>query len=200
MFQMNWLKGSPVRFHHGEKADRLLYISGYEWREFPPFVFVGVAAVTLFAIGTALHLFLASRFLDSTPFFVVAIVGIGVFEWLWDYRRVVLFWRDGTIETPNGLPDRVGMRELPVNHRAIASIELTRECRGTGVVIYTIEGESIVVGHKLRTADARKVAVQLTKALHQLRDSIATVEAAQQAFYAKRAEPLLKWLQNPTLS
>lgn len=189
---LNWLRGHPIRVRDEQGT---LHVSGYQWREIPLYVFllIGTAAVVLF--GLAVLRFTVDGIWGGAPFLLAMFLSLGLFEGLWDYVRVIEFWQYGQIKSSNGLPNRFGARQLPFDHDAIASIEVTGECEGAGVAIYTVEGETIIVGHKLRTVDARRVAVQLTKALRDMRESMATINNAEPKHTAKDGQRFLEEIE-----
>jgi hypothetical protein len=85
------------------------------------------------------------------------------------WRRIILFERGGDILSPHGLPQRFFRRDLPIKHDTITSIEVVQDGNRAAVAIHTDYGETYIVGRLELMADARLVAVQLTKALHELR-------------------------------
>ncbi|MBX9865079.1 MAG: hypothetical protein K2Y42_20245 [Hyphomicrobium sp.] len=175
---LNWLRGHPIRVRDEQGT---LHVSGYQWREIPLYVFFLIGTAGAASFGLFVLRFTVDGFWIASPYLLAMWLSIGLFEGLWDYVRVIEFWQHGAIKSSNGLPNRFGARQLPFDQDAIASIEVTGECEGAGVAIYTVEGETIIVGHRLRTVDARRVAVQLTKALRDMRESMATINGAQAA-------------------
>lgn len=90
-------------------------------------------------------------------------------------HRAVVFQSDGVIYTPHGLPGYEGWRAVEGNHAGIASIE-SRLHRGEYIVVMiSHEGDQVWVSQNLTQASALKVAVQLTRALAELR--LAAAEA-----------------------
>lgn len=89
-------------------------------------------------------------------------------------RRAIFFRRDGSVYVPRGIPFDRRAGELGWTQDIFRSIELrkTRE-HGFAVDIHTSEGDAIMIGWKMSEAAARKLAVQLTKALRELREAIA---------------------------
>jgi hypothetical protein len=97
--------------------------------------------------------------------------------------RIVIFKRDGAILTPNGIPRRIlPVRKLWFPHARIASIELTGDCQNFGVMLFTIDGESVLLAENMHKADARLVAVQLTRALLEMRDGLANARPPRMAY------------------
>ena len=89
-------------------------------------------------------------------------------------RRAIFFRRDGSVFVPRGIPFDRRAGELAWRQDIFRSIEVrkTRE-HGYAVDIHTSEGDAIMIGWKMSDATARKLAVQLTKALRELRETTA---------------------------
>jgi hypothetical protein len=97
------------------------------------------------------------------------------------FPRIVKFTRDGSVLTPHGLPSRPFLRRLDFPHTQISSIEATRNCRDHGVVMFTTEGHTILLAERMFKADAHLAGVQLTKALQEMRQSLATMAGQRPA-------------------
>lgn len=184
MMDFSWFRGLPIR--HRDSEHRLVE-TGYHWHELPHDRVWLVAATGASALYLSVTYYSEANFKMALPCAAVAAIYADILLRLLLRRRSVIFSRDGSVRMPYGRPNKLGVRKLRINHASIASIETTQECEGTGVAIYTVDGQTILVGHKLRTSSARLVAVQITKALHELRDSIATVDSTRSAFYAQVA-------------
>jgi hypothetical protein len=184
MIDFGWFWGSPIRQSDDEHR---LVETGYHWHELSHDMIWVAAATFVSALYLSVAYYSESNFKAALPFAAVAAIYSDILLRLLLRRRTVVFRRDGSVRMPYGRPNKIGVRKLRIDHASIASIETTRECEGTGVAIYTVDGQTIIVSHKLRPSSARLVAVQLTKALHELRDSIATVGSTRSAFYAQIA-------------
>jgi hypothetical protein len=112
------------------------------------------------------------------------IAGVGLLALLaglQKWPRIVMFTREGHILTPHGLPGRPLLRRLEFPHTQINSIETTRNCRDHGVVMFTTEGRTILLAERMFKADAHLAGVQLTKALREIRESMATIANQRRA-------------------
>jgi hypothetical protein len=104
-------------------------------------------------------------------------------------ERSLILRRDGTIETPHGLPREKKVRRLRFGQAEIVSIEVIGAISGmtqdwtSSVALITGDGHTIPVGAKLHSEEAREVAVALTMAL---RDMRAAVRAPQVPVSAPR--------------
>ncbi|MEZ5898493.1 MAG: hypothetical protein R3D51_03270 [Hyphomicrobiaceae bacterium] len=89
-------------------------------------------------------------------------------------RRGILFRRDGSVYVPYGIPFDRRAGDLAWTQDIFRSIEVreTRE-HGHAVDIHTSEGDAIMIAWHMSEATARKLAVQLTKALRELREATA---------------------------
>lgn len=169
---LRYPNGPPIR---DREPDNNLIASGYQWDERSGihlvFAVLCVCLLALFGMN------LWAGFKREAAQFLMAASACGfISSVFWDWRRSVIFHRDGRVGTPGGTPRRFWRRQLRTDTSKIASIEVTREGEHYGVGIFTTEGETFIVSHNMRAPDARLVAVQLTKALHELRASNATVE------------------------
>lgn len=177
--------GPAIRDHDGNGR---LIAAGYQWDEFPHIRLLFIGAVLVSSTYLCVVNSRTGGVAAALPFVLSGAISIAVGTWLWECRRTIVFRRDGNVLAPNGLPNRLGVRRMRIDSAAIASIEVTRECEGAGVAIYTVDGETFVISHKLKSPDARLVAVQLTKALRELRESQATVANFRTAA-ERRAQP-----------
>lgn len=89
-------------------------------------------------------------------------------------QRAVIFHADGRTGTPYGIPYARGAKEL-FPHSEMLSIEAS----GPNVILYSTEGLSFSVGQRLDGWVARLIAVQLNKALTELRESQANARRAR---------------------
>lgn len=89
-------------------------------------------------------------------------------------KRVLMLRRDGTAYVTRGIPYDRRAGDLAWTQDIFRSIEVrkTRE-HGFAVDIHTSEGDAIMIGWKMSVGTARKLAVQLTKALRELREATA---------------------------
>lgn len=111
----------------------------------------------------------ATGLLVVAGFLIVA--GVVLWATMRCRRRAVVFQLDGVISTPHGLPGYEGWRAVEGNHAGIVSIE-SRLHRGEYiVVIVSYEGDQVWVSQNLTQDRALKVAVQLSRALSELRSA-----------------------------
>lgn len=168
----------PELWRHGPIRERdaggRLLEAGYRWDRFRMLEMLGFGAV---AIGT---LVLAPFMHEGhSPEAGVATAAVGLamlagLAWVIRRPRMIVFTRDGRVLAPNGIAGRFWVRNLgPIAE--VSSIELTSSCRDFGVVLFTTEGRTILLAERMFKADARLVAVQVTKALREMRESIATM-------------------------
>lgn len=169
----------PETWRHGPirryDADRRLLEAGYRWDQLRLIEKLGLG-------GAGVGLLCAAPFMyaDHSPQGGVACLLAGlallaILAWLHRWPRTVLFTRDGGVLTPHGLPGSPFRRRLSFPHTQINSIEATSNCRDHGVVMFTTEGHTILLAERMFKADAHLAGVQLTKALQEMRQSLATV-------------------------
>ena len=179
----NSSNAAPIRKR--DRQGRLL-LSGYQWNELAwhqalKLIAGGAAAVTATPIAVAAHGPSCFSLLLFAAFCLVNLAYKG------NRLRVVAFDREGRVLARNGLPRRFWKRVLQINHASITSIEALREGEWVGVAIYTSEGQTFIVSELQRLGDARLVAVQLTKALHEMRHSLAVVHQGNTAAFESGA-------------
>lgn len=167
---------SPIR---NRDRDGRLLLSGYQWTEMAwhqafKLVAGGAAAVIATPIAVAAH--------GPSGFALLLFTALCLANLAYKRNRlrVITFDREGRVRAPNGLPWFFWRRDLPISHATITSIEALQDREQSNVAIYTAEGQTFIVGELQRLGDARLVAVQLTKALHEIRRSLATVAHAQE--------------------
>lgn len=162
-----------------------LTASGFVWSEerawarqplLALFLMIGVVE---FAV---LVLFLATR--HEGVLAVLVIIGLVMFG-LWrlmalvgQRQRELVFHTDGSMACRLGLPGYGGYRKIPGNHANIASIEARPDVGDHWVEIYSVVGDTTVIAHNLADWQARKVAVCLSNALSDLRESMTTMNRA----------------------
>lgn len=189
MIYLRWPMGPAIREHDSE---RRLIATGYQWDEHSHAQLLLAVATAVSAFYLCIVNYPIHGLKGALPFAATVSVSTWAVLWMWFQRRTVMFHRDGAVLTPYGRPNKLGARRLRIHHASIASIEVTNECDGNGVAIYSVEGDTYIVGHRLRAPDARLVAVQLTKALRDMRESLATVHSAQSAFAEAHTERPLR--------
>ena len=185
MIHLRSPNGPAIRDHDGNGR---LIAAGYQWDEFPHMWLLFIGAVLVSSIYLCVVNSRMGGVAAALPFVISGAASIAVGTWFWECRRTIVFRRDGSVLAPNGLPNRIGVRRMRIDSAAIASIEVTRECEGAGVAIYPVDGETFAISHKLKNPAARLVAVQLTRALRELRESMSTVENFRMAS-DRRAQP-----------
>lgn len=98
-------------------------------------------------------------------------------------QRSTIFRRDGSIETPHGLPRDKRATRLRFSQPDIVSIEVIGAISGmaqdwtSSVALITEDGHTIPVGQKLHGEEAREVAVALSMALRDMRASLRVPQA-----------------------
>lgn len=168
----------PELWRHGRirerNADGTLREAGYRWDRFRMLEMAGFGT---FGIGV---LILAPfMYADHSPPAGVASAAAGLamlmgLAWVVKRPCIIVLTRAGRVLAPNGIAGRFWVRDLgPIAE--VSSIELTSFCRDSGVVLFTTEGRTILLVEGMRKVDARLVAVQLTKALHEMRQSLASI-------------------------
>ena len=169
------LRHGPIRERNDEGT---LCGSGYQWDE------QRLSRQFASAAAPAAGVIVGIGIVPQHPAlgFLALVFGLALLTAVFHRRvreRVVIFLRDGEISTPHGTPQRFFRSRLSFNHDAIASIELTSDCEGFGVMLFTTEGQSVLLSQRMHKADARFVAVQLSKALREMRESLSTLSSRQ---------------------
>lgn len=170
-FLDHWRHGR-IRRHDD---DGRLAEAGYRWDQLRLIEKLGLAALSAAAIILAPFMYVGHSPQASVAFAMAGLGLLAIFVVLQKWPRTVVFTREASVLTPHGLPGRLFLRRLDFPHTEISSIEATRNCRDYGVVIFTTEGRTILLAERMFKADARLAAVQLTKALREMRESIATI-------------------------
>jgi hypothetical protein len=162
----------PVRMR---ERDRLT-AAGYRWQPFRLVEYAGLSLFGLFCTASAIWFYAIGAPLVALALFVGGTALIAFLAVRAKCPHLILFTADGRVRSPHGIAQRVWWRDLgPVLQ--VASIELTNACRDFGVVLLTTEGHTYLIAERMRRLDARLVAVQLTKALHEMRTGMASVGA-----------------------
>lgn len=177
IFSEIWRHG-PIRRHD---ADGKLLEAGYRWDQLRL-----IEKLELGGAGAALLCAAPFMYVGHSPEASVACLLAGlallsILALLQRWPRVIVFTREGRVRSPHGIVGRFWERDLGALAE-VSSIELTSSCRDFGVVLFTTEGRTILLAERMFKADARLVAVQTTKALREIRESIATIAG-------KRREP-----------
>ncbi len=161
--------------------DGLLSATGFTWRERVMWVFhiFGTAA---FALWFYWLLCLTDRQTPTefTTNVLLAMIGcISACVFLGSIRRGIAFERDGRVSNRGGWVNWLDLVGGIKDHAYIASIEVTKTEQGIGVALFTTFGGTMMVSEDLSEAGARRVAVQLTIALREMRESLTTVRSHQ---------------------
>lgn len=177
---LRYLRDNPViRERH---ADGLLSAAGYKWREPVMWVF-HIFGTTGFVLWFYWLMCLADRQTPAefTTKVLLAMIGcIGACMFLGSIRRGISFERDGRVSNRGGWVNWLDVVGRTKDHAHIASIEVTKTEQGAGVAIVTTYGGTIMISEDLSEAAARRVAVQLTLALREMRESLTSIQNFQQ--------------------
>lgn len=174
---------SPIRKRDPEGR---LVESGYKWDQMrlPHYLFFGAMAIISACLAAQN---IATARLDAA-IAAFGFLGFAALVYCAAGPSIVAFCADGRVLTPNGVRWRFWVEALDFPHHQIASIELASECQDYGVVFFTTGGRTVLISERLRKADARLVVVQLTNALREMRESLATVASRQAAAPAQAAQ------------
>ena len=171
---------------HRVRDDKGLSESGYVWDErrldfYLVLGFFSFAGLIGFLVASA-----DRGVIYALPALFLGVFVAGLMVWYLKHPRVVIFRRDGAILTPHGVRRQFGVRKLKCQHWEVASIELCGQGEDCGVMLYTSEGVSVLLADDMHQGDARLVAVQLTKALREMRESMAVLASQKPAAPQKR--------------
>jgi hypothetical protein len=87
-------------------------------------------------------------------------------------RRTIIFTVEGDILAPQGLPGQIGRDRVGGHHDSIASLENMQMKDEKGVVrLISYGGDTVYLSGQVHRDTALKVAVQLTKALNEIRQA-----------------------------
>lgn len=159
--------GNDVNRFRKYDASGKLVAAGFQWQEF------NIKVVLAGFCYIPLLMWIAYYFLsnDAGPIQLLLIIALAISIAIYiagsRFRpKSVIFTTDGTIETPFGFGGYKDKR-IGGNHRNIVSIEVGRR---EHVQMISNDGDTVVItGQELTDITARKVAVQLTKALEEIR-------------------------------
>jgi len=151
--------------------------AGIHWREprdmLPALGWLLPGAGTLCLIIT---LAVSTNPYESRNAFFMAVATLFLFiTGLWCRKNAVrdaglVFHRDGTIQTPFGVPNFRHYRTIPGSHANLASFEFYERVNGAyGVRFVSHGGDKGAVGEYLSENDAFKIVVQLNTALLEMR-------------------------------
>ncbi len=185
---------APMPVLRGKYVDRIrmrdaagrLTAAGAEWIE-PDVVktigcilgampFMGLAILGVVQAGSAIE-----AWLSGLPFLAVGVALVAV-ALSAKQNRALLFHDDGRITIPFGLTGWGRRTEMQGSHEHVASIEaevvppneMADQEKGAHVIIFSRGGDTIyIAGPRLRVETARKIAVQLSHALKEVRDFVA---------------------------
>lgn len=173
-------------------ASGKLTAAGFEWSEPVEVIALPLAVLAvglLFYAGAVAHDARAPSG-ASVLFVIAAIVCAALGYFLGSTDRGIAFTHDGKVSIRGGWINGLEMLFTIAEHADIASIEMTTTHRGHAVVILTTWGGTYVLSNGLDEPHARLVAVQLTIALRQIRESIADVRN----FQRHRADTRSAWI------
>ena len=155
-------------------ADGSLREAGYRWDQFriPELLGFGALGVGVLVLAPFMHAGHSPEAGVGTA--AAGLAMLAALAWVVRYPRMIVFTREGRVRAPHGIAGRIWARDLgPLSE--VSSIELTSSCRDFGVALFTTEGRTILLAERMCKADARLVAVQATKALQEMRQSMATM-------------------------
>ncbi|AHB49907.1 hypothetical protein W911_03695 [Hyphomicrobium nitrativorans NL23] len=184
---MSLWRHNPIR---SRSPGGYLEEAGYQWDEARLSGQLIVAMLGLISGATALVGYAHGPKPGLIFLLPLALICVVKLTWSIARPRIVVFEADGGISTPNGVAKRFWVERLNFDQTEIASIELTADGTNWGVVLFTKEGRTVLLSHAMQKADARLVAVQLTKALREIRESLSTVESRQRAAPAAHAREI----------
>jgi hypothetical protein len=173
-----WRHG-PIRRYDD---DRRLLEAGYRWDQLRLIEKLGLAGAGAGLICAAPFMYVSHSPQAGFACLIAGVALLALLAGLQRWPRMIVFTREGHILTPHGLPGRPFLRRLDFPHTQVVSVELTRDCRDYGVVLFTNEGRTVLLAERMFKADARLIAVQVTKALREMRESMAVIAG-------KRREP-----------
>ncbi len=169
--------------------DGVLLAAGFTWREPVMWVFhiFGTASFPLFFYW----LMCASDRKTPAEFTTTVFLGlcgcVCACVFLGSISRGIALERDGRISNRGGWVNWLDLVGSPKDLAHIASIEAIKAGQGFGVALFTVYGATFMLSEELSEAKARLVAVQLTMALREMRDSLASIRHFQQPNPATRA-------------
>jgi hypothetical protein len=159
-------------------ADGRLREAGAEWREERAAVasaLLVLIIVNFIMLMLALIIMLLSGEGQVVVLALLAIIAISVrtMRTMRGRRRALIFHRDGRTSAPHGFAHyHRRVREITGTHAEFVSIEARGPEFSSSVLIFTGSGGVIYAGRHLHHDDAHRIAVQLTIALRELRESI----------------------------
>ncbi|MFN3624929.1 MAG: hypothetical protein ACK4TP_12805 [Hyphomicrobium sp.] len=173
-------------------ADGVLTAAGFEWREFQSWIFeiFGTASIGLFFFGS---LCASDRKAYSNPapmIFLLMVACVLVCVYFGHIRRGIAFHRDGSVSIRGDWSNRLELWGEIKEYAHISSIEPMKTKEGMGVAILSNYGGTVMLSHDLTEPAARLAAVQLTIALREMRESLASIanfQMPQQAAAAAAA-------------
>jgi hypothetical protein len=163
-------------------ADGLLSAAGFKWREPAMWVF-HIFGTAGFVLAFYWLMCLADRRTPTeftTAVFIALLGCVGACVVLGSIRRGIAFERDGRVSNRGGWVNWLDLVGGIKDHADIASIEVTKTQEGAGVAVYTVYGGTMMLSEGLNEPAARLAAVQLTMALREMRESLATIQNFQQ--------------------
>lgn len=162
-----------------------LVASGVNWREDRRLV-TGLLFTALFLLAMLemLVLVLLAAARNGTVLMIFGAIALLMYG-LWRLmplvgfrRRELVFHADSRMTTPLGLPGYEKYQEIPSDHAHVSSIEMQRVTGDYRVEMYWQSGDTTIIAHNLADWEARKIAVSLSNALRDLRESMTTMNRA----------------------
>lgn len=175
-----YFRGRPVIREWDENG--LLKAAGYKWTEsIDEFIaFFGLAALGLVFYGLACALDKTTPSGAAFLFWGASVVCLLIAYVCGTIERGFSFERDGRIKNRAGWINKLDMIRSLKEHTHISSIEIMKTERGAAVAVYTSWGGTYVLSNGLNEVHARLICVQLTIALRELRESMASIRSVQQ--------------------
>jgi hypothetical protein len=169
----------PIR---SRDEDGHLMAAGVQWTERREVAEIGWTLLVIACFGTAVGVLVSFAMTGATPTGVWTIAALIVACVYCVYRacrvpgrrRALIFHRDGRTTAPFGFAHyRRRFRELSAHNAEFVSIEARgQQEAGSDVLVFTRCGDVVYAGGRLDPDHAHKVAVQLTLALSELRESM----------------------------
>jgi len=174
-------------------ADGRLTAAGAEWTEERAAVastLLVLLVLSFIILAFALIIMMLSGEGEVAVLALLAIIATSVrtMRTMRGRRRALVFHRDGRTSAPHGFAHYPGrFTEITGTNAEFVSIEARGPEFSSNVLIFTGSGGVIYAGRHLRHDDAHRIAVQLTVALRELRESIGR-EAQQRAPRGRSAD------------
>lgn len=163
-----------------------LVTAGYRWDEPRENVKMLVLFAAIFDFMGGIYVLIALAFVnDKGPWIAGLLICVGIYAALhlvmkrFGVRpRAVIFRADGTTSLPFGIPWFRNYHSLGAHLENIVSIEAGSVRGKDEVALFTRGGDIVTLSHFLHPENAHRVAVQLTSALKELREDMASAGQA----------------------